>query len=53
MVDRAAVIATAIVQITASLPEAERHRCIEALMRDEIADIRREVCADRRIDDDA
>jgi hypothetical protein len=47
--DRAALIATAIQQITncSALSEAEHHQQIVTLLRDEIADIRREVVADR------
>jgi hypothetical protein len=48
--DRAAVITTAIMQIAAStwLSDVERHQGIEALVRDEIADIHLEICADQR-----
>jgi hypothetical protein len=50
--DRAAVITRAIMQITStsSVPEPERRLHIEALIRDELDDLRREVAADRRDD---
>jgi hypothetical protein len=46
--DRAAVIASAICRIIADTRgPKERHRHIEALLREEIADIAREIAADR------
>jgi hypothetical protein len=53
--DRAALIATAMQQITncGALTEAERRQHIEALVRDEIVDICREIAGDRRDEDDA
>jgi hypothetical protein len=51
--DRAALIATAIQQITnrGALSEAERHEQIAALLREELADIQREVADHRAVGD--
>lgn len=52
--DRAAVTTTATLQLilSSSAPAAARDP-IEALLRDELADIEHKAIADRRIDDDA
>jgi len=51
--DHAAVLATAVFQITAasSIPEAERRLHIENLVREELDEVRREAISDRRVDD--
>lgn len=46
--DRAAVITTAIMMLIADIRDrAELRRAIEELIRDELADITREIAADR------
>jgi len=53
ILDRACVVTRMVHRITAasSVPEAERWRYVEAALRDEFADERREAVADRRLDD--
>jgi hypothetical protein len=52
--DRAALITTAVFQITAasSIPEAERRTHVENLIRDELDEVRRAAIVDR-VDPDA
>jgi hypothetical protein len=52
--DRASVVTTAIFQVTAasSVPEAERRRHVEQLLRDEFAALQRDAAADRKQGDD-
>ena len=53
--DRAAAIATAVIQITtaSSIAETERRLHIKNLLRDELDAARREAIAGRRVDPDA
>jgi hypothetical protein len=49
--DRAAVLATAIEQLFATTQGQERRQALQAYLRDEIADIERQIAADREIGD--
>jgi hypothetical protein len=53
--DRAAVLTTAVIQITSasSIPESEKLLHVENLLRDELDAARREAIADRDFDPDA
>jgi len=53
--DRAAVLTTAVIQITSasSIPESEKLLHVENLLRDELDAVRREAIADGRVDPDA
>jgi hypothetical protein len=55
MIDRAAFVATAVIQIitASSVSEQERQVHVENLLRDEFEEARREAVADRRLDVDA
>jgi hypothetical protein len=49
--DRAAVVATALLQILQTVPPQDRRREFEALLRQEFADERCTVLADRELPD--
>ncbi len=51
--DRAAVVTTALLQVLSSSAPIEVRDGIEALLRDEFADVERQAIADRRLDPDA
>jgi hypothetical protein len=47
--DRAAALATAVLQIVATTPEDEQREQLENYLRDELADIDRQAAGDRRL----
>ena len=52
--DRAAVVTTALLQVfSSSAPHAELRQYVEELLRDEFADVERQVAADRGLGDNA
>ena len=51
--DRAAAVTTAILQIFFTAPERRLRQAIEAYLRGEFADERRQAMADRELPDDA